>query len=68
MAAFASPIVKGGKGEDVNEPNPHYIKRDNINPKFPKSELKTEEEVDEYIEVLKQALKEQIKNNRRIQL
>ena len=55
-------------GNEVNEPKPHYIRRTAIKASFPKSELRTEKDVDEYVEALRKALKEQIKNNRRISL
>lgn len=46
----------------------HYINKNNVKPVFSKSELRTESDVDDYIEAYRKALKEQIKNNRRIQL
>jgi hypothetical protein len=46
----------------------HYINKNNIKPAFSKTELKSEQDVDEYVEAYRKALKEQIKNNRRIQL
>jgi hypothetical protein len=70
MVALANPPKEdpGEGGKEAAEPKVHYIKRSNVKPVFPKSELKTEEEVDEYVEALKKALKEHIRNNRRIQL
>lgn len=52
--------------DGVVEPKIHYINKSQIKADFPKSELKTEEDVDEYIAAYSKALKEQIKNNRRI--
>jgi len=53
---------------DVKEPPAHYISLSNIKVNFPKTELKTEEDVDEYIETLRKKYKEHIKKNRRISL
>lgn len=52
----------------VNEPVVHYIKQSNIKVSFDKSELKSKEDVEEYIEALKAELLRQIKENRRITL
>ncbi len=69
MVALANLVEQPNDGASVvAEPKVHYIKRSNVKPPFSKSELKTEEEVDEYVEALKLALKEHIRNNRRIQL
>ncbi|HPE86033.1 MAG TPA: BREX system P-loop protein BrxC [Bacteroidales bacterium] len=65
MAALANPVKDGSS---VSEPKVHYVKQSNVKPSFPKSELKTEKEVDEYVEALKAVLKEHIRKNRRIQL
>ncbi|MDD4191322.1 MAG: BREX system P-loop protein BrxC [Mangrovibacterium sp.] len=67
MAALANPA------EDIDEEFPkerpaHYIKRNNVKFEFAKTELKTEEDVDEYLKAFGKALKEQIQSNRRIQL
>lgn len=67
MVRLATPIDDSGNGE-VSEPKVHYIKRSNVKAKYTKTELKTESDVDEYVESLRDALKEQIKNNRRIEL
>jgi len=58
----------GGNTSMKEPPAVHYINRNNIKPTFGKTELKTEADVDEYIEAYRKALKDQIKNNRRIQL
>ncbi|SDS36037.1 BREX system P-loop protein BrxC [Christiangramia echinicola] len=52
----------------ANEPPAQYIKRSNIRVQFEKSELKTEEDVDDYVETLRKCLKEHIKDNKRISL
>ena len=67
MMRLAAPADDGERGE-VAEPKVHYIKRSNVKAKFDKSELKTESDVDEYVESLREALKAQIQSNRRIQL
>lgn len=67
MVALANPVKEPVEGE-VQEPKVHYIKRSNVKTDFKKTELKTDDDVDEYVEALGKALKEQIKNNRRIQL
>jgi hypothetical protein len=56
------------KGEEVNEPKIQYIKQSNVRVSFSKTELKTEEDVEEYVESLKEELLRQIKENRRITL
>lgn len=59
------------QSEDVfNPPAPlvHYINKNNIKTQFPKTELRSDKDVDDYVEAYRKALKEQIKNNRRIQL
>jgi len=67
MVALANPVGETEEG-GAQEPKVHYIKRSNVKTVFNKTELQTEEDVDEYVEALKKALKEQIKSNRRIQL
>ena len=52
----------------VIEPTPHYIRRTAIKFDFAKTELRTEDDVNEYVEALKKALLEQIKETRRISL
>jgi hypothetical protein len=56
------------KGEEINEPKIQYIKQSNVRVSFSKTELKTEEDVEEYVEALKEELLRQIKENRRITL
>ena len=52
----------------VKEPKPHYIRRSSVKLNFTKTELRTHEDVDEYVESLKKSLNEQINQNRRISL
>lgn len=53
----------------VSEPQAiHYINKNNVKPKFNKSELKSEQDVNEFVEAYRAALMEHIKKNRRIQL
>ena len=66
MIRLSTP-VDGGAGE-VQEPIPHYIRRASINFDFDKTELRTEADVNEYVEALKKALLQQIKETRRISL
>jgi len=67
MLRLARPVVDEGRG-DAAEPQVQYIKRSHVKAKFDKTELKTESDVDEYVESLREAMKEQIKKNRRIEL
>ena len=67
MLRLVTPVEVGTNGA-VSERKVHYIKRSNVKAKFDKTELKSESDVDEYVESLREALKEQIKNNRRIEL
>lgn len=66
MMRLSTP-VETDSGE-VNEPTPHYIRRTAIKFDFAKTELRTEDDVNEYVEALKKALLEQIKETRRISL
>lgn len=65
MIRLAAPVEEDGI---ANEPKVVYIKRNDVKAKLSKTELRTESDVDEYVESLRVALKEQINNNRRIQL
>ena len=56
------------KAGEVSEPKVEYINRANIQVVFEKSELRSEAEVEEYVEALKKELLRQIKENRRITL
>lgn len=53
---------------DFQESTPHYIRRASIRVDFAKTELRTEADVNDYVEALKKALLEQIKETRRISL
>ncbi len=74
MMTLASPVPTGNYADttttkpSVSAPVTHYINKNQVKPVFAKTELKTEADVDEYVEAYRKALKEQIKNNRRIQL
>ena len=52
----------------VSDQTPHYIRSTSIKVNFSKTELKTEEDVQEYVDELKKALLEKIKDNKRISL
>lgn len=66
MAKFATPVSSDGSG--AQEPVTHYIRKSNIRIEYEKDELRTEEDVDDYVEALRKIFKEQIKQNRRITL
>jgi hypothetical protein len=53
-------------GNKVSEPAPHYIPLSIINVGFYKSELRSIDDVEKYIQTLKKQLIEQISNNKRI--
>jgi hypothetical protein len=50
------------------EPRVHYISKDLVKVDFPKSELKTEEDVHDYVKKLEEELLKHIRDNRRISL
>jgi hypothetical protein len=52
----------------VTDQKPHYITSTSIKVNFSKTELKTEEDVKEYVDEFKKALLEKIKDNKRISL
>jgi len=52
----------------ISDQTPHYIRSTSIKVNFSKTELKTEEDVQEYVDELKKALLEKIKDNKRISL
>lgn len=52
----------------MNEPKVHYIQSSQVKVAFGSKELRTEEDVNEYVEALREALLEQIKQNRRINI
>ena len=66
MIRLGTPIEEDG--DVVNDPVPHYISRTSIKVDFGKTELRTEADVDDYLEALKKAMLKQISENRRISL
>ncbi|MBL7471375.1 BREX system P-loop protein BrxC [Robertkochia sediminum] len=78
LMVFARPKpepvpVSGGESPQketakVAEPEVHYIDKKNIPVKFTKTELRTEEDVDAYVEALRATLKKHIQDKRRISL
>ncbi|MGQ1787983.1 BREX system P-loop protein BrxC [Saccharicrinis sp. GN24d3] len=67
MIKLSAPVKKGDP-DTVNEPVPHYISKSNIKVDYPKTELKSEQDVMEYLEAYKKALLKEIRQNRRISL
>lgn len=67
MIRLSTPTPDGSVNV-VNEPTPHYIRRASIKVDYPKTELRTEVDVNEYVEALRKALIAQIKETRRISL
>jgi hypothetical protein len=65
MMRLSTPVDTGG---DVADLTPHYIRRASIKVDFAKTELRTEADVNEYVDALKKALLEQINETRRISL
>jgi hypothetical protein len=66
MIRLSTPVEEDG--DELNEPIPHYISRTSIKVVFDKTELRTEDDVNDYTEALKKALIKQINENRRISL
>ena len=64
MVRLARPPEK----DEVAEPIIHYHRMSSIKVDFPKTELKTKDDVDKYIEALKSSLTDLIKQNKRISL
>ena len=65
--------VPAGAGDNGNSngnaaAEPHYINKNNVKVRFGKKELRTEQDVEEYVEAIKDAFLEQINKNRRINL
>ncbi|MFZ6664104.1 BREX system P-loop protein BrxC [Peijinzhouia sedimentorum] len=60
--------VRESDGGKVAEPTVHYIKANNLKVPFEQRELRTEEDVDAYLEKMREVFKKQIKENRRISL
>jgi len=65
MATMAAPKKEEGKAA---EPVAKYMRRSQIHVAFDKNELVTEEDVNEYVEVLRQAYLKRIKENIKINL
>jgi len=61
-------MVRLATPPEVDEPVVHYQRLTSVKVNFPKSELQTVEDVDEYVKALKAALAELIKQNKRISL
>jgi energy-coupling factor transporter ATP-binding protein EcfA2 len=62
-------MVRLTKPQDRSEePVVHYLRMNTVKVEFPKNELQTKEDVDKYVEALKAALSELIKQNKRISL
>ncbi len=66
MIKLSAPPDTGGS--EPSEPIPHYIASSSIKTKYQKSELRTVDDVNEYVEALRKALIEQINNTKRISL
>jgi predicted transcriptional regulator len=65
------PGTKSNPGQDsttVHEPKVVYVRRTNVEVSFKKSTLETEQDVEDYVNILKQAYIKQIKENKRITL
>ncbi|GAF04634.1 BREX system P-loop protein BrxC [Saccharicrinis fermentans] len=72
MIRLSTPIKEEAAKKDgapvVHDPIPHYIRKSAVKVNFSKTELRSETDVQEYIEAYKKALLKEIKNNRRISL
>jgi hypothetical protein len=66
LVKLANPIDDEKGGGDT--PKVHYINKSNVKPKYSKSELRTEDEVQEYVDAYKEALLEVIRTQKRIKL
>ncbi len=66
MIRLSTPVVPSDSG--VQEPKPHYVRTSAIKVHYAKSELKTAEDVNDYIEALREAYLQQIKETKRITL
>lgn len=56
------------KDTPVSEPKVRYIKRNNVPVVFDKTELRTPEDVDSYVDAMREALLKQLEENKRISL
>jgi len=69
MLRLAIPAEVAGEGDGGEQiVKVHYIALSNVKVDYPTSELRTDEDVDDYIEIYKNVLKKHIKDKRRIQL
>ncbi len=66
MSKWLTP--KTGEGETDYKKTPTYIKKNSIHVEFTKHELTNEEDVDAYVEALKEAYLERIHQNLKITL
>lgn len=65
MLTLANPPAEDAIS-GVSEPKVHYVRKSQIKVDYPKSELRTEADVEAYADALKAALKAEIKKNNRI--
>jgi hypothetical protein len=63
MVRLAKPAA-----DVTGEPVVHYQRLNNIHINYPKSELRTADDVEDYVDALKIVLKDLIKQNKRITL
>ena len=63
-----SVVLNENQVGNINETVPQYVRKNSININFAKSELQTETDVNEYVEALRKAYIEQIKETKRIAL
>jgi hypothetical protein len=64
MLRLSSPNDDG----EVGEPKVHYISKSSVRVDIGKSELENEQDVNEYIEALKEEFLKQLKENKRIRI
>jgi hypothetical protein len=70
MMQMLNPLVSedGNGGKGASEPFVQYITSNNIKVKYPKKQLDNHGDVDDYVEALRDAMKEQISKKKRIRL
>jgi hypothetical protein len=69
MQLLNPPVSEGGSGgSGVSEPIVQYITSNTIKVNFPKKQLDNHGDVDDYVEALRDAMKEQISKKKRIRL
>ena len=66
MIRLNTPDDPPDTGGVVSEPKPHYFPMTRVNIDYQKAVLRTESDVDDYVEAYRKALIKHIKNNRRI--